>query len=327
VLVESADYAKVTKYNAEKLERVREWQRAIMRRNTLPAIERALAGRTLAALGDPRPEVMSLDGMEFCFVPPEPFVMGDDGGQLRHTVDLDWPYFIGRFPVSVAQWREYLERSRAAPEDNHSTQGRANDPVTQVTWHEARRFCDFLTEEWRGWLPEGFIVLLPSEAEWEKAARGGKSIPHDFRWITLPKLAETITTATQPAVIRNPFPDRTYPWGHEFDLDKANVDDSIAEPSALGCYPTGFSPYGCEEMSGNVWEWTRSLRGFDYPYDPKDRRRENLTADDKAGRGMRGGAWLNPREVAPCAGRNWLRADGCGSNVGFRVVLRSAPVP
>ena len=73
-----------------------------MRRNILPATERALAGRTLAALGDPRPEVMTLDGMHFCFVPPGPFVMGSgnndssasDNEKPQHKVDLAHPYFI-----------------------------------------------------------------------------------------------------------------------------------------------------------------------------------------------------------------------------------------
>ena len=80
VLVECADLNNVAKRDAEKLERVRTWQRTIMRRNTLPAVERALAGRTLATLGDRRPEVITLDRMDFCYVPPGSFVMGDDPG-------------------------------------------------------------------------------------------------------------------------------------------------------------------------------------------------------------------------------------------------------
>ena len=112
MLVECADLNNVAKRDAEKLERVRTWQRTIMRRNTLPAVERALAGRTLATLGDRRPEVITLDRMDFCYVPPGSFVMGDDRGlddeKPQHTVDLPYPYFMARFPLTVAQWREYF---------------------------------------------------------------------------------------------------------------------------------------------------------------------------------------------------------------------------
>jgi formylglycine-generating enzyme required for sulfatase activity len=331
VLVESTDYGKVAQYNTEKLERAREWQRTIMRRNTLPAIERALAGRTLAALGDPRPEVMTLDGMEFCFLPPGPFLMGDDrdadNEKPQHTVELDYPYFIARFPVSVAQWREYLERSGRALDDNNSARGRANDPVTEVIWHDAKRFGDYLTQKWRWLLPEGFAVVLPSEAEWEKAARGGKRVPPHPRCVSLPQLIETVTSETAGSTMANPFPARAYPWGDLFDLDKANAEGNVAETSALGGHPYGDSPYGCEEMSGNVWEWTRSLYGFDYPYDPNDRRREDLTADNEQYRVLRGGAWSDLRGVVRCAFRGRGRPDDRFVNVGFRVVLRSAPVP
>ena len=177
VLVECADLGKVSPRDENKLARVREWQRAIIRHNTLPAIERALAGRSLAVLGDPRPEVMTLDSMHFCLVPPGPFAMGSDEvdeEKPQHIVDVAYPYFIGRFPVAVAQWREYIKLSGAAAEDEDSLRGRDNDPVTNVSWHEAIRFCGFLSDAWRRALPQGFVVTLPSEAEWEKAARGGR---------------------------------------------------------------------------------------------------------------------------------------------------------
>ena len=187
VLVECADLAKVAPRDAQKHARVREWQRTILRRNTLPATERALAGRSLAVLGDPRPEVMTLDGMQFCLVPPGPFVMGDDQGsddeKPQHRVDLDYPYFIGRFPVTVAQWREYVQIGGHPENDERSLSGRANDPVLYVSWHDALRFCDFLTQAWRAALPQGFVVTLPSEAEWEKAARGGEQVPFDYDWL------------------------------------------------------------------------------------------------------------------------------------------------
>ena len=149
-------------------------------------------------------------------------------------------------------------------DDERPLRGRENDPVLYVSWHDALRFCDFLTQAWRGLLPRGFVVTLPSEAEWEKAARGGEQVPADSAWVTPQQLTETLAAMPSATQIPNPFPARAYPWGESFDADKANAESAIGETSAVGCYPAGFSPYGCEEMSGNVWEWTRSLWGTDF---------------------------------------------------------------
>ncbi|MGH8578847.1 MAG: formylglycine-generating enzyme family protein, partial [Gammaproteobacteria bacterium] len=115
--------------------------------------------------------------------------------------------------------------------------------------------------------------------------------------------------------------------------DKANAESTISETSAVGCYPTGYSPYGCEDMSGNVWEWTRSLWGkdvmrpdFKYPYEPLDGKREGLNAGDDVWRVVRGGAWYDDRYFARCAYRYWARPDSRYGEFGFRVVLRFAPV-
>ena len=304
---------KVSPRDENKLARVREWQRAIIRHDTLPAIERALAGRSLAVLGDPRPEVMTLDNMHFCLVPPGPFAMGSDDvdeEKPQHIVDVAYPYFIGRFPVTVAQWREYIELSGAAAEDEDSLRGRDNDPVTNVSWHEAIRFCGFLSDAWRRALPQGFVVTLPSEAEWEKAARGGEQIPHEYEWVTLPGIAGGLAKPYGFGPMRNPFPTRDYPWGPTFDADKANSDLIIGETSAVGCCPLGFSPYGCEDMAGNVWEWTRSLWGkdwqkpdFPYPYQPDDSHREDLDAGNDVWRVLRGGSFDGGRDGARCASR------------------------
>ncbi len=329
VLAECADLAHIAPRDTPKLERVRNWQCTILTGTCLPGTERALAGRTLATLGDPRPEVMHLDDMQFCFVPAGPFVMGSDrygDEKPQHTVHLNYPYFIARFPLTVAQWREYLERHGGTMESPGVDQ-RSNDPVTHVSWHDARRFCDKLTQHWESKLPKGYVAALPSEAEWEKAARGGLAVRGTPLWGTLDQLPSILPVNS--SLVHNPHPARDYPWGEDFDAQSANVESMIGSTSAIGCWPRGASVYGCEEMSGNVWEWTRSLWGdkwelpdFSYPYDVNDARRENLDAGSDVLRVLRGGSWVDHRGYARCAFRDWGLTHFRLFNVGFRVVLR-----
>lgn len=327
VLVENADLTHVARRDLPKLARIRTWQLEILRQNVLPALDRALAGRTLATLGDPRQAVMTLDEMQFCFVPAGGFTMGE--GEAAHPVEFEQPYWIARFPVTVAQWREYLQHSGNTPDDNDSMKGQSNAPVVGVSRHDARRFCDYLTQAWQAVLPKDYIVSLPSEAEWEQAARGGEFIPRVPCFVSPAQIGASLATPLHP----NPLPQRVYPWGEDFDTDKANVNTPFGEASAVGCYPLGASPYGCEDMSGNVWEWTRSLWGKDwrkpeygYPYQPDDGR-ENLDTRDKVLKVVRGGSWLWPLDYARCALRFWVD-DPCVRIVdsGFRVALCFSPV-
>ena len=132
--------------------------------------------------------------------------------------------------------------------DDRRLRGRPNDPVVLVNWREARRFRDFLTQAWRRVLPKGFVVTLPSEAEWEKAARGGGRITVEYEPVTPPRLQATLETAS--VQMPNPLPTRAYPWGESFAADQVNVEATIGETSAVGCYPTGVSPFGCEDLRG-----------------------------------------------------------------------------
>jgi formylglycine-generating enzyme required for sulfatase activity len=178
--------------------------------------------------------------------------------------------------------------------------------VVSITWYEALKYCGWLTERLREWegtpeplatllRKEGWRVTLPSEAEWEKGARGTEG--------------------------------RIYPWDNRFDAAKANTEETgIGRPSAVGCFPQGVSPYGCLDMAGNVWEWTRSLWGsdlfkpeFKYPYRQSDGR-EQLEANDKILRVLRGGCFWFDLRSARCADRGGNHPDDRGGLIGFRIV-------
>lgn len=273
------------------------------------ALRRAAAGRVLAEIGDPRREVTTVDALELLPVPAGEFQMGSgpretqarDNTRPLHACDLPYPYRIARFPVTVAQFREFVHGSGHRPADSGSLLGLDSWPVVRVSLDDARAFCRWLTARRResGLLEDGWEMRLPSEAEWEKAARGSD--------------------------------DRLYPWGDEPDPDRANcAETGIGEVGAVGCFPGGASPYGCEEMSGNVWEWTLSLWGpgpgdpaFLYPYDPADGR-EDQGAPPEVFRVLRGGPFLVASRHARCSYRGRAQADGWNEFIGFRVI--AAPV-
>jgi formylglycine-generating enzyme required for sulfatase activity len=272
---------KISEANRGQIELLRRWHVHLLRTDLLPARERALAGKTLAKLGDPRfdPDRSFLPReplLGFVEVPAGPFLMGE--GKKRHEMTLP-AFFISRFPVTVDQFRAFVEHSGYEVHPR-ALEGVTNEPVVVVSWHDAMAYCGWLTEKLRE-LGGAFAKLraaLPSEAEWEKAARGTDG--------------------------------REYPWGDKPDPENANYHDSgIGEPSTVGCFPGGASPCGCEEMSGNVWEWTRSLW----------RSREDSAASGP--RVLRGGAYGYVASFVRCAVRYRNDPTFRYRYLGFRVVL------
>ncbi|MEI8131898.1 MAG: SUMF1/EgtB/PvdO family nonheme iron enzyme [Leptolinea sp.] len=170
----------------------------------------------------------------------------------------------------------------------------ANHPVVGVSWFEARAYCQWLdsrlrqklAESNRPPLPDDYEIRLPTEAEWEKAARHAD--------------------------------DRRYPWGDaDCDNTRANYADSqIDSASSVGMFPHGATPDGLTDLSGNVWEWTLTpYAGYPYkPYGQGD-------AAETVRRTVRGGSWLNDSWDVRCASRLRLVPVNVNSDIGFRYVL------
>ena len=301
--------------------------------DTLEPVERARSGATLARLGDPRDFVLEVDAMRFCLIPAGPFMMGsnrdddksmfDDEEPLHENTILQNDYWLARFPVTVAQFRDFMRESNYELDDEHWKKDPENHPVRYINWYDAMAFCRWLETRWqeKNWLPPGYQVSLPSEAEWEKAARGGLRIPEP---VVERAIADINKTALQFSLQQNELPKRIYPWGQKIDKNRLNYDQTgIDTTSAVGCFSNGASPCGCEEMLGNVWEWTRSLDygKFPYPYDPQTGC-EDIKAGSDIPRVVRGGAFFDIRRLARCAARSKNYPHYRGRDIGFRVVLR-----
>lgn len=309
-----------TSWGSDLTERVRQRLARLITLGCLAPMERARTGNTLAKLNDPRLEVTTIDGMQFCLVAPSPFVMGSeqvsDDEKPQHTnAHLNYPYWIARYPVTVAQWRLFVDATQLSF-DRWQYNSRLNHPVVAITWHEALEFCHWLNKLFATTLPKGYCFSLPSEAEWEKAARGGEQLPQQTM---VRSMQEGLAIPQSTELVVNPIPDRDYPWQGKFDSNKANTSETgISDTSVVGCFPDGASLYGVLDMSGNVWEWTRSAYKS-YPYDPGDGR-ENVQAMDVT-RVLRGGSFTFNARGARCACRGRFFPDGGDGYVGFRLAV------
>ena len=275
-----------------------------------PTKQRLSAGDALAQLGDPRFHdatgfyLPNDDLLGFVEIPAGQFRMGSDPQQDSEAQEDEQPqhllhledFYLARYPVTVAQFGLFVEKSGHKPANQDSMKGLANHPVRYVYWRDAITYCEWLTQVLRQWpqtpvallLDKGWSVTLPSEAEWEKAARGIDA--------------------------------RLYPWGNKWNTDKVN--HKLDNTSAVGCYPAGASPFGLMDMSGNVWEWTRSLYQG-YEYNPKDGR-EKLKVDQINNQFvLRGGAFYLHREQSRmrCASRYAPDLHLASESYGFRICV------
>ncbi|WP_295392779.1 SUMF1/EgtB/PvdO family nonheme iron enzyme [uncultured Thiodictyon sp.] len=288
---------------------------------------RVRVGKLVARLGDPRfdPECFYLPRDEllgFVAIPADPqFRIGTRQSAksrvatiIGHDVsdheinDARTPtpaFYIARYPVTVAQFGVFVTATGAGPRDLRALRDPDSQPVRYIAWREAMAYCRWLHQSLVGGsaltgceaarlVHDGaWQVSLPSEPEWEVAARGGQR-------------------------------ESVFPWGDTPDPNAANYKDSgIEDTSPVGCFPA--NGFGLHDMIGNVSEWTRSLWTIDYSQ-VNDPNLDDLEARDDQARGVRGGSWLGHRGYARCAYRGWSLPEHRSAYLGFRVVLRTSPV-
>ncbi len=275
----------------------------------------------LARFGDPRfqPDRWHLPKdslLGFVEIPEGSFTIGseDPADSVFRTASPAHPlqlptYYMARYPVTVMQFQAFVNASQHQPLDEECLLGMPNHPVVWVSWLDTMAYCDWLTNQLRAQLEAlpaplaevlsqpGGRVTLPSEAEWEKAARGPSGL--------------------------------IYPWGNEPDLSRANYyDTGIHDTNTVGCFPDGASlAYGVEELSGNVWEWTRSILE-EYPYSDHSAQltpHDPLPSDDTKPRVVRGGACYNGPQDVRGAVRNAEDTHFANGYLSFRVVLSVLP--
>ena len=241
--------------------------------------------------------------IEFVHIPAGEFLMGSDSKKDRHAFDDELPqhivylseYWMGKSPVTNRQFDAFVQATgylttaekaekgfRWVGEDievkgacwrhpfgpGSNLRNKENHPVMFVSWSDAQAFCGWLSQK------SGKAFRLPSEAEWEKAARG--------------------------------MDERIYPWGNQIPtLTLCNFNDMIGGTTPVGTYDSaGNSPYGCTNMAGNIWQWCA-----DWKDSYSDSRRENPVGPSTGTlRVLRGGCWSSPGYGVRSAFR------GCGND-------------
>ena len=240
-------------------------------------------------------------GPEMVIIPAGKFLMGspkdeperrDD--ERQHPVTIAQPFAIGKCEVTFEEYDRFAKATgRKLPDDEGW--GRGKRPVINVSWEDALAYTEWLREE------TGEAYGLPTEAQWEYAARGGTATPF---------YTGNCISTDQANYNGN--------YGHGDCGSKTKTRKYLEETTEVGCYPP--NPFGLYDMAGNVWEWTGSLYEEDY----QGREQKTSKKDASGVRVLRGGSWrYGPADLrAACRLRN-NPGDRFG-NVGFRFV-RSAP--
>ena len=236
----------------------------------------------------------------FIEIPDGSLTMGSgeaNAAAPQHTVHLP-RYFIGRYEVTVAQFRACVDAGGCSAGDAHALSGPDDHPVRLVSWQEAVAYCEWLTTQLQGWsgtpdplrrlLPlDGWQVALPTEAQWERAARGTAG--------------------------------RIFPWEGD-TLDRARANYLRGTVVAVGSYAAGVTPEGVFNLAGNVSEWVED----DWHDDLHAARADGSAwVDEPRGdrRVLRGGAFSHGKRDVVAAYRNWNLVHVRDDRLGFRVVV------
>lgn len=243
-------------------------------------------------------------GIKFVPVPGGSFMMGNPpdightGDQSAHEIQVN-NFWIGLTEVTNGQYKHFIDANgydnqawwtasgwqwrteNKIKQPEYWNDESPNQPVVGVSWYEAKAYVTWLAVE------TGLAIDLPTEAQWEKAARGVDG--------------------------------RIYPWGNESPNDqRLNYAWNIGKTVEVGSYPDGASPYGALDMAGNVWEWTATKWIETYE------NYANMVNNDKEGdapRALRGGALRDPSDLVRSASRGWYHPHYREGYIGFRVVI------
>jgi formylglycine-generating enzyme required for sulfatase activity len=296
---------RIEKPEAKPAEQAREVVEAPLRKavrmraapaETQEAMEKALRRAEKGLHGIPE-NLTEIGGIQFVRIPAGKFIMGSkednslayDDEKPQHTVNIEKDFWMAKFPLTNEQYAIHVGEGKHPVND---WKKKKNHPAVNVSWEGAMAYCKWFNGQHEDELQKhGLTLHLPTEAQWEKAARG----EYGNEW----------------------------PWGNDWDDKKCNNRESGPETTTpVDAYLQGESPYGVADMVGNAWEWTHTLYR-EYPYKAEDGRESKK---DTGIRVMRGGSWSSPRNGARCAFRHGYVPDYFNVNVGFRLVLSPSSI-
>lgn len=241
------------------------------------------------------------NGPEMVVIPGSQFLMGDrhgngpDDEKPNREVELG-PFAMSRYEVTSEEFAHFVKAFSKRPPKGNENSG-AYHPVTHISWDDAQGYVHWLSQE------TGQNYRLPTEAQWEFAARGGSSTT--FFWGNDPSQACFYANVADQAALR-----QDEKWL------SVSCEDGFTGPAPVGQFPP--NPYGLYDMIGNVWEWVEDCYSDNYKALPQDGRAlENAYCRKRV---SRGGAWSSPPWYLRTSHRQPQPPNGRRENLGFRIV-------